>query len=325
VALPEGHAAVAARRGAQEQVEVGLLAVQPLHRHAVTLREPVEAGEVGLFFGLGVEPGGLARGQVEDPEAHLRIGGARLGVVLVAGLGVGRGVVGQQGVAAHGRVVEVVVGDPAAVRRPPEALRRAVPDLLSVHPVVAAVEDLPRLAVGGQGALGTPGGRHREVEHVEVALARVGELRAVGRQGGSLLVRRGLGQALEARSRPPEEEVAARFEDLVRAAGKALVGVQAPAQALEVRHREQALGLAGGRVQAPQGLAVAAVPQVGEGLAVGPPGDLLRPPPDVLLLEQIVERELRGPLGGAGGGGQGGRREKGEQGECEEAAHGDLR
>ena len=176
--LAEERRAGAVVRVAQQQVEDRLVAVQPLDGDALAVRPPVDAGEVGGRVVAGVEPSGVATTHRHDADAHVRVVGAGLGVLLLADRGVGHLREVDQRIGLHRLLVELVVGEARAVRAPPVAGGVAAPDLLPVHPVGGAVEDVVLLAAGGQGERFGAGA---ERQHPQVVVADEGHPVAVRR------------------------------------------------------------------------------------------------------------------------------------------------
>ncbi len=134
----------------------------------------------------------LLRGDVVHEQIDDRIGGAGLRVGLDVVRALDLGLVELQVVVDDLLLVEAVVGDLAAVGRPPHGAR--LRQLLAVHPARGAVLDAVLVvAVGRDRRLVRAGG----VAHPEVAIAIERLQLAVGRVG-----RRGLPAALDARATP---------------------------------------------------------------------------------------------------------------------------
>ena len=115
--------------------KVVLVAGHPRHHELVRLRAPERSAEVLVLVPVKIRPDGLAGGQVYHAYLHLGILVSGLGITgLVQGSVLALGVIDRE----HGHigVIELVVGQTPAVRRPPESLVAGSPAeyLLVVHP-----------------------------------------------------------------------------------------------------------------------------------------------------------------------------------------------
>ncbi len=162
---------------AQHRLEAVLVAVEPEEVEA-SVGRPVEVGDVLVGVGTRVDARAAVGVDVVDPELHLGVGVARLRVFESIGLVVERAVEAHHFEQGHAALVEAQVGDAAAVGREGVGLRES--ELLLVHPVGGAVDDLVPLAVGGHAAQLLAA----RVIEVEVVLVRGGDPAAVGRERG---------------------------------------------------------------------------------------------------------------------------------------------
>ena len=159
-------------------------------RHAVDV--VADDGVVERLAVAHVDLRALLRGDVVDPEVDDRVGGAGLRIRLDVVRALNLGLIELQVVVEDLLLVEAVVGDLAAVGRPPDRARLS--ELLAVHPARRAVLDAVLVvAVGRDGRLVGAG----DFAHPQVAIAIEGFELAVGRIG-----RRGLTSALDARPAP---------------------------------------------------------------------------------------------------------------------------
>ena len=135
---------------------------------------PDDGGEVGVALAVPGDPGGLPSRHRDESERHLGVllPRPRIGPALRLALGM-RGVGDAQHLDA--RDVGVLVGDGAAVRRPPVALRPA--HLLLRDELGLAVRDVPAAALREPVLLS-----RRHIGHVQVVVAHARELRRVGRE-----------------------------------------------------------------------------------------------------------------------------------------------
>ncbi len=188
------------RAGDEPHVEAGLHAVRRLDGDRSAVRQPLHAEDVLVTGGRLVHPGRPAAADLDDPDAHERVGVPGLRIALADDLRDGGRELRERDDVHHG-LVRAQERDRGGVVGPPEAGDAVVEDLLPVEPGEVAVENRGA-PVRGEARLGL----RAEVANVEVVRPDEGDLAAVRRKAGDGL---GLGrarQALEARVREIQDE-----------------------------------------------------------------------------------------------------------------------
>ena len=163
---------------------VGVLqAVQLLEQQAVGAGDPLEVVDVMLArIARGLHPANVATGGVHHADAAGRVEFARLGVGDALNVRVQAVGVVHQGHFADAFGVQLPEGNGLAIRAPSEAVLHG--ELLFVDPIERAVDEV---FVGRVGEGGDLAGA--QVLGVQIALADVGHVGAVGRELGELQAR----------------------------------------------------------------------------------------------------------------------------------------
>ncbi len=243
------------------QIHRVLRAIQDLHpKNPVPY--PAETWDVDIGAAPDRKKLGLAALYRDDSEAHARVGIAHLRILLLFDPRMRRHPVGD-GIGWHLLLVHLQEGDLFAVRRPEVITAHA--QFLGIHPVDFAVQDV---FIGIVSEL-TPL-EHSDRLRVEVVLAQVGDVLAVGRELGILAwVRRRRELDRDPVVEAVEPQLPLRIEQQVFRVGTPDVGRHVIAQHSlffpfvldlgRVRRKARQLGfadqdflLSGGRVDVPQ-------------------------------------------------------------------------